>query len=322
MGELNLENITSLGVLYDEITSGAVYRDVMSGALYNKIMSYHDPRTDGYPLMESPVPHMVVLAFYLFAVAKGPQWMKTRPAFELRTVLVLYNLALVVLSTYMFYEFLAAGWFMNYSWFCQPIDYTDAPLPNRMVRVSWLFFFSKLIELADTIFFILRKKNNQVSFLHVFHHTAMPIAWWWGVRFVCGGSGTFHGMVNSFVHVVMYSYYCLSAFGPGVQKYLFWKKWITKIQISQFLLVLWHTSQLWYYECNYSKVFIYWIGSYTVIFLVMFSKFYIQAYLPQDKKRQAALKLKADSAVANGHSHTNGFSHHNGVEANGKLKAN
>ena len=38
-------------------------------------------------------------------------------------------------------------------------------------------------------------------------------------------------MMNSFVHVVMYAYYGLSAFGPTVQKYLWWKKHITCIQL-------------------------------------------------------------------------------------------
>ena len=32
--------------------------------------------------------------------------------------------------------------------------------------------------------------------------------------------------VNSFVHVVMYSYYFLSGMGPAVQKYLWLKKYI------------------------------------------------------------------------------------------------
>ncbi len=37
--------------------------------------------------------------------------------------------------------------------------------------------------------------------------------------------------LNSFVHVVMYTYYALSAMGPKVQKYLWWKKYLTQFQL-------------------------------------------------------------------------------------------
>ncbi len=39
-----------------------------------------------------------------------------------------------------------------------------------MANVCWVFYFSKFIELLDTVFFVLRKKNNQITFLHLFHH--------------------------------------------------------------------------------------------------------------------------------------------------------
>jgi elongation of very long chain fatty acids protein 4 len=34
--------------------------------------------------------------------------------------------------------------------------------------------------------------------------------------------------------VIMYSYYALAAFGPKIQKYLWWKKYITIAQLIQF----------------------------------------------------------------------------------------
>jgi len=41
----------------------------------------------------------------------------------------------------------------------------------------------------------------------------------------------FGGIINSFIHTVMYSYYFLSALGPHMQKYLWWKKYLTRMQI-------------------------------------------------------------------------------------------
>lgn len=37
------------------------------------------------------------------------------------------------------------------------------------------------------IFFILRKKHSQVTFLHVYHHATMIFNWWLGVKYVAGG---------------------------------------------------------------------------------------------------------------------------------------
>lgn len=44
-------------------------------------------------------------------------------------------------------------------------------------------------------------------------------------------------LINSIVHVVMYSYYALSCLGPSVQKYLWWKKHITHLQLVRFHLL-------------------------------------------------------------------------------------
>jgi len=41
----------------------------------------------------------------------------------------------------------------------------------------------------------------------------------------------FGAQLNSFIHILMYSYYGLSALGPAVQKYLWWKRYLTKLQL-------------------------------------------------------------------------------------------
>lgn len=90
-----------------------------------------------------------------------------------------------------------------------------------------LYFLSKFTEFFDTIFFVLRKKNKNVSILHVVHHSTMPLTCWIGVKFVPNGHGTFFALLNTFVHIIMYSYYLLAALGPKYQKYLRWKKYLT-----------------------------------------------------------------------------------------------
>lgn len=54
--------------------------------------------------------------------------------------------------------------------------------------------------------------------------------------------GSFHAMVNSSVHVIMYLYYGLSALGPVAQPYLWWKKHMTAIQLVRGLLAYNHLN--------------------------------------------------------------------------------
>jgi hypothetical protein len=49
------------------------------------------------------------------------------------------------------------------------------PSELKKLLLGWLFFMTKFIEFADTIFFILRKKTRQISALHVIHHALVPI---------------------------------------------------------------------------------------------------------------------------------------------------
>lgn len=58
----------------------------------------------------------------------------------------------------------------------------------QIAHAVWWYYFSKLLEFCDTFFFILRKKDNQLSFLHVYHHSTMFSLWWIGIKWVPSGS--------------------------------------------------------------------------------------------------------------------------------------
>lgn len=42
----------------------------------------------------------------------------------------------------------------------------------KLYKFTLLIYWLKASEMLETIVFVLRKKNNQISFLHVFHHCA------------------------------------------------------------------------------------------------------------------------------------------------------
>lgn len=280
-----------------------------------------DPRTGKWPLMSSPFPTLAICLSYIYVVkVLGPKLMENKKPMELRKVLIYYNLFQVLFSVWLFIEIGMSGWLTGrYSLRCEPVDYSSHPVTIRMVHACWWYYFSKFTEFFDTIFFVLRKKNEHVSTLHVIHHGVMPMSVWFGVKFTPGGHSTFFGLINTFVHIVMYTYYLLSALGPHYQKYLWWKKYLTTFQMVQFVVIMVHAFQLLFTECNYPRAFVWFIGMHAVMFFFLFNEFYKQAY--QKKRRISVVKTRVEKAGStNGtlpNGHTTGSEKSNGYITNG-----
>ncbi|KAM6501582.1 fatty acid elongase [Amanita muscaria] len=92
-------------------------------------------------------------------------------------------------------------------------------------------YYFKYIELIDTVFLALKKKP--LHFLHVFHHSA--------TAFLCyiqlNGRTSMSWLImilNLSVHVIMYYYYYATAGGAR----FWWKKYLTTMQIAQFVIDL------------------------------------------------------------------------------------
>ncbi|WAR24220.1 ELOV4-like protein [Mya arenaria] len=227
--------------------------------------------------MASPVATLSIFFMYIFTVRQGPRLMEAQKAMDISAAIVIYNAGLVLLSAYMCYEFLVTSILAGYSYVCQPTNYSNDPLALRMANVCWWYFFSKIIELVDTGFHILRKRP--VSFLHAYHHSTMLLNWWLGVKYVAGGQSWFLAMLNTFVHVIMYSYYALSALGPSVRPYLWWKKYLTILQLSQFVAVVIHTgTNMLQPDCEFPQGFNYAVFMYAISLIVLFTNFYIKTY--------------------------------------------
>jgi len=220
----------------------------------------------------------------------------------LRSIMIYYNLGITLLSMFMVYEYATAAWQSpNFKWSCLPVDRKNDAVGKKLRRVSWLYFFSKFIELADTIIFILRKKQNQVSFLHVYHHTNLVILSWLGCRFVPTGETYFLAMLNSAVHVVMYFYYFMAALGDAYKPYLWWKRYLTQMQLIQFVAVMSHYMYVFFVggtSCDFPRIFLVGYTLNGLSFLVLFAHFYRAAYKVQ---RRSSKSIAAESE-----SHGNG----------------
>ncbi|KAL1384605.1 hypothetical protein pipiens_003333 [Culex pipiens pipiens] len=289
-------------------------------SIHHYMDKYSDPRTRDWPLMSSPLPTLALCLGYVYLVkVVGPRLMENRKPFQLKNTLIVYNFVQVVFSAWLFYEIGISGWLTgHYNFRCQPVDYSNHPKTLRMVHACWWYYFSKFTEFFDTFFFVMRKKTSQVSTLHVIHHGCMPMSVWFGVKFTPGGHSTFFGLLNTFVHIVMYTYYLFSALGPQFQKYLWWKKYLTSLQMVQFVAIMVHAFQLLFIDCNYPKAFVWWIGMHAVMFFFLFNEFYQNTYKANKARAQAARDRREAAAAAAALALANG----NGTTSNGSVTSN
>ncbi|AID46561.1 GNS1/SUR4 [Pigeonpox virus] len=251
---------------------------------YNWSLTIRDKRVDNWLLMNSPIPTICISTLYLIIVWLGPKWMKTRNAFNIRWLLVLYNFSMVFLNFYILKELFVSSTAKGYSYVCQPIDYSDNVYEVRIARALWWYYISKGIEYLDTVFFILRKKFNHVSFLHVYHHFTMFTLGWVGIKWFAGGQAFFGAQLNSFIHVIMYSYYGMAACGHMFKKYLWWKRYLTIMQLVQFHIAIGHTAMSIYIDCPFPKWTQWSVIIYSITFILLFGNFYFRTYKKSSKK--------------------------------------
>lgn len=261
----------------------------MSNLIHQMVSSYSDIlemnkeiMVDSWPLMASPGPLLCIVGTYLVFVLKvGPKMMEKRPAFQLNSLLIAYNAFQVVFSIWLTFwsaDFGLSGLMLSPK--CNISNRTagDVTVQAVLTSAAWWYFIGKITELLDTVFFVLRKKQNQVTFLHVYHHTMTAVFSWSYLKFLPGEQGAVVGFLNSFVHIVMYSYYLIAALGPQYRKYLWWKKYMTWIQLIQFVIMLGYLMMILAMDCKVPKALTYFFMTNVIIFIYLFSDFYRKAY--------------------------------------------
>lgn len=93
-----------------------------------------------------------------------------------------------------------------------------------------LFIFSKIPELVDTAFIVLRK--SKLIFLHWYHHITVLLFCWHAYAFT-SSSGLYFISMNYTVHAFMYGYYFLSKRHKWIRNFA---HLITIAQISQMIV--------------------------------------------------------------------------------------
>lgn len=106
-----------------------------------------------------------------------------------------------------------------------------------------LFIISKIPELVDTVFIVLRKKP--LIFLHWYHHVTV-LLYCWNAYVTESSAGLYFVAMNYTVHAVMYFYYYLQAIRCMPKWFPSWI--ITIMQISQMIIGTFIVCASFYYH--------------------------------------------------------------------------
>ncbi|CAN8005039.1 unnamed protein product [Ixodes hexagonus] len=250
---------------------------------YAYLLSLRDPRTVGWGLT-ADLRFVLPLALgYLYVVKiAGPRWMMNRKPYKLKWAIMAYNLFQVIANAFFFVQYMRHTYLGgNYSVFCQGIDYANDG--DGILRVLWWYLFVRVADFMDTIFFVATKKFSHITFLHVIHHFLVVING--GMYLTFGGDGHLIMVLcfNTLVHVVMYTYYFLASLGPRIGKYLWWKKYLTGLQIFQIVFLTLHSCIPLFYDCGFPKGLILLALPQSLMGLGLFINFYVHSYTKKGK---------------------------------------
>lgn len=195
----------------------------------------------------------------------------------IQPIKIVHNVISISGSIYLFIGILNAIQKYNFTLVGNYYDETHVDL----TYILNMFYLSKYYELFDTMLMIIQMNYNQISFLHVYHHMSIILVWYFIVKVEPGGDAYLSALINSIVHIVMYSYYLITSVvkDPSLRKrYLWWGKYLTQFQIVQFGINFIHAIYCIHLG-NYSKLILSIQIFYMSTFIGLFSNFYIKKYI-------------------------------------------
>ncbi|XP_018496161.1 elongation of very long chain fatty acids protein AAEL008004 [Galendromus occidentalis] len=247
-----------------------------------------DPRTADWPFIGNlPFVLMLTLGYCYIVKVAGPRWMADRPAFNVKPLVQLYNISMVLFNLAFMIQFLRHSYLGGgYNIFCQGMTHSTDENSMKVLSLCYWYFWVRVGDFLDTLFFLLHKKFSHITTLHYTHHALVVWSGWLWLTYGADGQTLLGLIVNSGIHVVMYTYYFLAALGPHMQPYLWWKKYITKAQITQFVFLMIHILIPLVYDCGYPKGMIYLAFSQGALGLTLFINFYIQSYIKKEPRKE------------------------------------
>lgn len=148
-------------------------------------------------------------------------------------------------------------------------------------QINWYSMMIRMFELAETIFFILRKKKCQITYLHLYHHVSSILIFWVFFKYSGGMMEVFFIVVSKVAHIVKYLYYLMSSYTNVMTLFLlskFIKPIMIVLQLFELFLFLGHSLIAVGAECNLSSLFYLQIANVVVLF-ILYTQFFIRNYM-------------------------------------------
>lgn len=92
---------------------------------------------------------------------------------------------LVFLILY-YFKSIKYGWKGLNSLKCYEADFSENEAAVKLAGIFWYNMMLKAVEFIETVIFALRKKNNQISTLHVYHHVSTFCIGWTSCKYLPG----------------------------------------------------------------------------------------------------------------------------------------
>jgi hypothetical protein len=191
------------------------------------------------------VPVVCVVVYMLFCYF-GQKIMANYKAFDLVGPLAAWNLFLSLFSTYGAIRTVPhiLHRIANVPFEDTVCEYSYVAFGNGAAGLATqLFILSKIPELIDTVFIVLRKKP--LIFLHWYHHVTV-LLYCWNAYVTESSAGIYFVSMNYTVHAVMYFYYFLQAIRYMPKWFPSWI--ITIMQISQMVIGTFIVCMSFYYH--------------------------------------------------------------------------
>ncbi|CAG0896573.1 unnamed protein product [Darwinula stevensoni] len=236
----------------------------------------------------------VFVALYLILVFWGRRWMASRPAYDLQKPLIAWNLFLSVFSIFSAYRAVPEIYRTvrdDSLYFSMCLGYH---LRHNPVVSVWgiLFVVSKVVELGDTAFIVLRKQR--LLFLHWYHHvTVLLYAWYSCAQGV--PTGRFFVTLNALAHAFMYPYYTARAAKIHVPRRLAMS--ITLFQITQMAFGIYANAYAYFarklgLHCETPWENIYVSALMYLSYFLLFLNFFVDAYVRRSYGRAKVAAAK------------------------------
>ena len=113
--------------------------------------------------------------------------------------------------------------------------------------------------------------------------------WWFILLGFPNGDAYFTALLNSGVHSIMYSYYALTSFGVRLPKPF--KFFITALQQTQFLTMLYQCYYGYITDCSRPRIYMTALTIYLVTMLSLFANYQVHEYCSKGSRRAATSRL-------------------------------